>query len=94
MLCEKTRIEMVEENSRKYFQNTLDKLSFLIRNICSQISGENFLMELEKLAQNPLKNLIENSPPKSHFIGLEKLAVGSQNGLTVDRPVDRQRSDF
>ena len=42
-------------------------------------------MELEKLAQKPLKNLIENSPQMPYFIGIEKLAVG---GL-VDRPVDR-----
>ena len=50
-------------------------------------------MELKKLAQNPLENLIENSPQKSNFIGLEKLAVGSQIGLSVDRPVDGQNSD-
>ena len=25
----------------------------------------------------------------SQFIELEKLAIGSQNGLSVDRPVDR-----
>ena len=28
----------------------------------SKTSGENLLKELEKLAQNPLKNLVENSP--------------------------------
>ena len=46
-------------------------------------------MELEKLAQNPLKNLRENSPQMPQFIGLEKLTVESQIGLSVDRPVDR-----
>ena len=60
----------------------------------SNTSGENLLKELEKLVQNHLKNLVENSPQKPQFIGLEKLAVGSQVGLSVDRPVDRQRSDF
>ena len=30
----------------------------------------------EKLVQNYLKNLVENSPQKPQFIGLEKLAVG------------------
>ena len=39
--------------------------------------------------QSHLNNLIENSPQKSQFIGLEKLAVGSHVGLSVDRPVDR-----
>ena len=51
-------------------------------------------MELEKLAQNPLKNLVENSPQMPQFIGLEKLAVGSQVGLSVDRPVDRPTIRF
>ena len=46
-------------------------------------------MQLEKLAQNPLENLIENIHQMPQFIGLEKLAVGSQIGLSVDRPVDR-----
>ena len=43
----------------------------------------------EKLVQNPLENLIENSPQKPQFIGLEKLAVGvifQPWRLTVDRP--------
>ena len=60
----------------------------------SNTSGENLFKGLEKLAQNPLKNLVKKSPQKSQFIGLEKLAVGSQVGLSIDRPVDRQRSDF
>ena len=47
------------------------------------------MIELEKLAQNPLKNLRENSTQTPKFIGLEKLAVGSLSGLSVDRPVDR-----
>ena len=46
-------------------------------------------MQLEKLAQNPLENLIENGPQRSQFIGLEKLGVGSQIGLSVDRPTVR-----
>ena len=32
---------------------------------------------------------MENSPQKSQFIGLEKLAVGGLTDLSVDRPVDR-----
>ena len=55
----------------------------------SNTSGENLLKELEKLVQNHLKNLVENSPQKPQFIGLEKLAIRSQVGLSVDRPVDR-----
>ena len=77
------------KTQENHFKNTLDKTPLLIENICSQISGENFLMKLEKLAQNSLKNLSENSPQNPKFIGLEKLAVGSQVGLPVDRPVDR-----
>ena len=71
-------MEVVEENSRKSLLNTLDKTLLLIGNICSQISGENLLKELEKLAQNPLRNLRENSTQTPKFIELEKLAVGSQ----------------
>jgi len=56
-------------------------------------SGENLLKELEKLAQKPLKNLIENSPQMAQFIGLQKLAIMGQSELSVDRPVDRQRSE-
>ena len=52
-------------------------------------SGENLLKELEKLAQKPLKNLIENSPQMAQFIGLQKLAIMGQSELSVDRPVDR-----
>ena len=55
----------------------------------SNTSGESLLKELEKLVQNSLKNLVENSSQKPQFIGLQKLAVGSQGGLSVDRPVDR-----
>ena len=51
-------------------------------------------MELEKLAQKLLKNLIENNAQTPKFIGLEKTSRWSQDGLTVNRPVDRQRSDF
>ena len=39
--------------------------------------------------QSYFKNLGENSPQKPNFIGLQKLAVGSQISLSVDRPVDR-----
>ena len=46
-------------------------------------------MELEKLAQNPLKNLRENSPQMPQFIELKKTSRWSQDGLSVDRPVDR-----
>ena len=51
-------------------------------------------MELEKLAQYPLKNLRENSPQMAQYIGLQKLAVGGLTELSVDRPVDRQRSEI
>jgi len=34
-------MECVEENTINHFENTLDKLSFLIGNIFSQTSGEN-----------------------------------------------------
>ena len=46
-------------------------------------------MELEKLAQNSLENLRENSPQMSQFIELEKTSCWSQDGQSVDRPVDR-----
>ena len=35
-------------------------------------------MELEKLAQKPLENLVENSHQKPQFIELEKLEVGAR----------------
>ena len=60
----------------------------------SNTSGDNLLKELKKLAQNPLQNFRENSPQMPQFIELEKLVVGSENDLSVDRPVDRQRSYF
>ena len=83
----KIRMRMVEENSRNLFLTLLIKSPLLIENICTQISGENFLMELEKLAPNPLKNLRENSTQTPKFIGLEKLAVGIQ--VAVGRPSGR-----
>ena len=46
-------------------------------------------MELEKLAQNSLKNLRENSPQMPQFIELKKTSRWSQVGLSVDRPIDR-----
>ena len=55
----------------------------------SKTSGENLLKELEKLVQNHLENLVENSPQKPTYIGLEKLAVGAfiqPWQLTVNRP--------
>ena len=55
----------------------------------SNTSGENLLKELEKLVQNHLKNLGENSPKTPLFIGLEKLVVGAffqPWRLMVDRP--------
>ena len=78
VLCEKNKDESGGGKLKKITFNTLDKTHLLIGRIGSQFSGENFLIELEKLAQNPLKNLRENNPQKPQFIGLEKLAVGSQ----------------
>ena len=47
---------------------------------------------MEKLAQKYSPNLSENNAQTPKFIGSEKLAVGVLSGLSVDRPVDRQRS--
>ena len=57
-------------------------------------SGENLLKELEKLAQKPLGNLIEKSTQTPKFIGLEKLAVGSQVACRSTARSTGQRSDF
>ena len=78
-----------EKNTRKSLLKTLDKLSFWMEVFSPNTKGENLWKGLEKLAQKPLENLRENSPQMPQFIGLEKLAVGSQIGQSVDRPVDR-----
>jgi len=57
-------------------------------------SGENLLKELEKLAQKPLENLRENSTQTPKFIGLEKLAVGSQVACRSTARSTGQLSDF
>ena len=81
------------KTQRNHFY-TLNKTFLLIENICSQISGENFLMKLEKLAQNSLKNLEENSTHTPKFIGLEKLAVGVCKNYRSTGRSTGQRSYF
>ena len=41
------------------------------------------------MVQSHLKNLRENNSQIPQFIELEKLTVGSQVGLSVNRPIDR-----
>ena len=53
-MCEKTRKEMVEENSRNSLLNTLDKTLLLIGNIGSITSGEKPLNSSGKIGENPL----------------------------------------
>ena len=60
----------------------------------SNTSGENLLKELEKLAQNPLENLVENIPQMPQFIELEKLAVGARLACRLTARSTGQRSEI
>jgi len=54
--------------------------------------GNEALKLIEKLCRRALKNTCKKSYPKlaktTQYIGCQKLAVGGQNDLSVDRPVD------
>ena len=75
--------------------NTLDKTSFMIWKWSSKTWGYIIWKEWEKLAQNYSWNLRENSPQMSHFIELEKLAVGPVRpvGRPPGRPANGHISD-
>ena len=80
---------MVEENSRKSLCKTLLINSPFDWKYLLSNKWRKPLNRVGKLAQNPLRNLIENSPQMPQFIEFQKLAVGARNELSVDRPVDR-----
>ena len=52
------------------------------------------LKRVGKTGAKPLEKSYRKQPPNSQFIEIEKLAVGSQIGLSVDRPVDRPTVRF
>ena len=84
MLCEKTRIEMVEENSRNSLLNTLDKTFLLIGNICSQFSGEKPLERVGKIGSKiHLKSYLKQLPNAPFYRARKTSRWGS------DRPVGR-----
>ena len=91
---------VVWENKERIYGEKLKKISFtlliksslLIGNICSQICGEKPLKRIGKLAQKYSPNLVENNAQTPKFIESGKLAVGVLSDLSVDHPVDRQRS--
>ena len=52
-------MECVEEDTRNYFENTLDKLPFSIENICSQTSGENSEIDEKTKFKTLLKSYVK-----------------------------------
>ena len=89
-MCEKTRIEMVEENSRKSLLNTLDKTPLLIGSISSLFCGEK--KPLNRVGKTGLKTLQKScgkQPPNGPFYRPPKTSRWGLTELAVDRPVDR-----
>ena len=72
----------------------LIKNPLLIGSISSQFSGENSFNEVGKTGSKSTRNPLQNSPQMAQFIGLQKLAVGGLTELSVDHPVDWQRSEI
>ena len=93
-VCEKTRMRMVEENSKKISFTLLIKPSFWLEIFALNLVEKTLLMKWEKLAQSPLEILEKNNVQTPKFIGLEKLAVGGLTELSVDRPVDQPTVRF
>ena len=81
---------MVEENSRNSLLNTLDKTPLLIGNICSLNKWEKLLKDVGKTGAKPL----ETAPKWPNLQGSRNQPLEARIGLSVDRPVDRQRSFF
>ena len=93
-VCEKNKDESGGGKLKKItFKHSWSKL-FWLEIFALNFVEKNLLKGLEKLAQKHSPNLVENSAQTPKFIGLEKLAVGGLTDLSVDRPVDRQRSNF
>jgi len=85
----KTRMEIVEENSRKTPFNTLDKTPILIGSISSQFCGEKPFKRVGKTGSKTLLQSSRKQPPNGPIYRAPKTSRWGLTELSVDRPVDR-----